>query len=888
MRLLGCFLLNRAAAVAIMIATLHIMNQRAIVAQDVTSGTEVTTTSGAQRSTPRGYGAPDWLVEAARADDFRETATQLMTTKPFADAARTSSPLMNQPRALQPGGVLNGKVVFAMAGHGWTYSHDRMTYYTQRGVTHSMVEDFGNLDQMHIFAHMLRNCGATVVPLRAVDNQPNERVIDNADPQAEFFGPWTASASNIHHVGAKAGVPYAFTEGSRVESAVARFRPWIPQEGHYPVYAWARDGADRVSAQLYRVVHAGAVTEIRINHRRVGKGWVWLGTYFFKKGNAGYVEISNACADPYDAGCGKMVVADAVRFGNGKGDALRPVGPSSFLREDEGDCYWIGRSVGATADRRLYASSDDDGNNTVSAPPKTAAYMNRETEGRFFDRLHISFHSNALRGQSRGAVGLYNQTQGQRPDYQERLAELTGAAVNRAMVEEPLFNDLPWGLRPRNSYNGINFGELRRDYLQNEICATIVEVAFHDNKEDSQFLLDPRGRYRLGEATLRGVLQWWNEVEGRAGASDLPPDPVQGLSATAGSSGTIRLRWQHPIAGKHAGGPAADYRISRSADGQAFDGGQRTGYQTTFEMKPVTTSSETYFRIVALNGSGESFPSQPVAVGPQMPASVEIADQETTTPQTSQKSTTRMLLVAGFTSRNASTNEPYGLASASGNSAFNKGTVWRVRWNKLALRPYLSATASSLTHLDVAFDGCDPMMIEAGSVDLKAYTAIVWCAGKQDAETGLFSDAVTGKLKAYVQSGGRLLIHGSVIGAKSERSAARAGISWLASVGINFDGANREWSTIAGGSGEETWEAKLSSMDGGDLPSAMPTTVFKAGRGAQLAARYAASEKPAGLSVAVGRGRITALGFPMENLADESARTALLRDFLRSDTKRRN
>jgi len=247
MSLFGHFSLTRLAALAATLTTFYAACPFPAYAQEVTSSTEMTTSSGAQPSSPRGYGAPDWLVEAARADDFRETATELMSTKPFADAASTSSPLMSSPHAFQPGGILNGKVVFAMAGHGWTYSNERMTYYTQRGVTNSMVEDFGNLDQMHIFAHMLRNCGATVVPLRPIDNQPNERVIDNADPQAEFFGPWKASGSAIYHVGAKAGIPYAFTEGTRVETAVARFRPWIPEAGNYPVYAWARDGADRVS-----------------------------------------------------------------------------------------------------------------------------------------------------------------------------------------------------------------------------------------------------------------------------------------------------------------------------------------------------------------------------------------------------------------------------------------------------------------------------------------------------------------------------------------------------------------------------------------------------------------------------------------------------------------
>ena len=66
-----------------------------------------------------------------------------------------------------------------------------------------------------------------------------------------------------------------------------------PQAGFYPVYAWTSSGGDRATDQLYRVNHSGGITEVTVNHRRVGNGLVYLGTYYFEAGTGGYVDISN-------------------------------------------------------------------------------------------------------------------------------------------------------------------------------------------------------------------------------------------------------------------------------------------------------------------------------------------------------------------------------------------------------------------------------------------------------------------------------------------------------------------------------------------------------------------------------------------------------------------
>ena len=188
----------------------------------------------------------------------------------------------------QPSGALDDKIVYVHGGHGYTANGSGWGY--QRPNLLGMVEDLGNQDQMSIFADTLWNAGATVVPLRPVGHQPNEVVLDNDDPGVTFSGAWSNSSAGIFY-GSAGDVPYRFASTSATETAVATYQPDIPEEGFYPVYAWTRYGSDRAADQLYRVHHSGGATEVTVNHRRVGNGLVYLGTYHFNEGIEGKVEI---------------------------------------------------------------------------------------------------------------------------------------------------------------------------------------------------------------------------------------------------------------------------------------------------------------------------------------------------------------------------------------------------------------------------------------------------------------------------------------------------------------------------------------------------------------------------------------------------------------------
>ena len=125
-----------------------------------------------------------------------------------------------------------------------------------------------------------------------------------------------------------------------------------------------------------------------------------------------------------------MIIADAVRFGNGMGSINQGNGVSGYPREDESSRYWVQASLGQGQPDSLYDTTGNDEQDSWSAPPRFSVEMNREQSGAATDRLHISFHSNA--GGGRGTVALISSSS---PTLnQAALAQLCGNEVNDDLV----------------------------------------------------------------------------------------------------------------------------------------------------------------------------------------------------------------------------------------------------------------------------------------------------------------------------------------------------------------------------------------------------------------------------------------------------------------------
>ena len=676
----------------------------------------------------------DNVITVTASNGAGQTASASVTIARAAPAAAPGTPVA----AAQPAGALRDIIVYCSAGHGFTGDG---SWITGRGLTHGMVEDMGNIDQLNFFADYCFQAGATVVPFRPVGYQANEVVLDNTSAGVTYGGAWNDSASAIYY-GAAGAIPYRYSYINPTgTTAWAIYRPTIPAAGFYPVYAWTRSGSDRVK-QLYRVYHSGGVTDVRVNHRRVGLGWVWLGTYHFNAGTEGSVNISNHA--PGEDPASNVVIADAIRFGNGMGDINRGVGVSGFERELEASRYWVQNMAGQGMSASLYdLSGYNDNSDNVGAPPRMAAEMNRQEDGGIWDRIYLGFHSNADggAGTARGAMGLYdNRGTTLKQDRQKDFGLVLAREINQDMAALDAGVLLPetWVNNSADMY-GSAYGEIY-GAINDEMNSTIIEVAFHNNEEDAKFLKSPVARRLMGMSSYQGIVKHL-ATNNAAVPMALLPEPPTSVRVVHSGAGRLTLSWAAPVSGGAYGDAATGYVVYRSTNGYGFGNpvALSGGATTSLTLTNLAAGGTWYFHVAATNRGGESLRSKVVGA------------------RVSPSGSASHLVVDGF-DRNDRSQAPN---RYFGNNV--NGQVALVRPRQINSFDYVVQHGQALAAAGVYFDSCENDSVAAGQISLLNYHAAYWILGEESTVNETFSAAEQTLVTAFLNAGRNLFVSGSEI-----------------------------------------------------------------------------------------------------------------------------
>lgn len=768
------------------------------------------------------------------------------------------------PVGAQPVGPLTGKIVYTVGGHGFV-ANSSGVWSTQRGETNNMVEDLGNVDQMSFYADYAFRSGATVVPLRPVGHQVNEVVVDNLS--ATYTGIWAnGTASPYFSLNGGNGTRYRVATSSTAETGVATFTPDIPSTGHYPVYAWSTSQPNSSTDQLYRVNHSGGTTEVKVNHARVGNGWVYLGTYYFRAGTGGSVEVSNKSNT-----AGREVVADAIRFGNGIGDVVRNGRTSGLPRESEASLYWIEASAGwkspgvreASSEWRV-SSVDDTAN--VSAPLRFAEYMNSAPLGQ---SVYLSFHSNA--GGGRGAVGLYNNDNlfpGTATPNQQAWASYVGLEVTNdfvALGSPPLEHPFQPRANPVLARSDFAFGEIRGDINGDEFDATILEVAFHDEVQDAALLRDPFFRNRAALSSVEATIRYFNQFGGSPLA--LPPLAPNNLRTSVDRDGNVTLRWNAPQSSSMFGSAPTGYRVYASRDGYGFDGGAVASTSTrslTIPRQQVGTGT-IYLKVVSVNAGGESEASGTVAA--------RIGDARFG----------RVLIVNGFDRLRRQQNPIDNIALSGTNNTGPQATVLtieRVRPRESNSFDYAVQHAQAIANhpSNLGVDTVDNEAILNGNVNLGAYRAVIWIAGEESTQDRTFNTQEQNAVSAYVNGGGKFMVSGSELG--WDLVASNNGASFFTgTLRANYVSDDAGTYNAAGGAGS-IFDGLSFSFDNGsmtydvDFPDRLATT----GGSISVMNYVGGSAGNAAIAWSGSNGAKTlVMGFPFETITTSGARAAIMR-----------
>ncbi len=644
--------------------------------------------------------------------------------------------------ARQPTGALSGVVVYASAGHGWTANDTR--WYLQRPVLLDMAEDYGNIDQLNYFVHYAFNAGATVVPMRPVGWQPIEIVLDNDDAGVTYAGAWSDSTAAKYYENGTvlSGVSYRYSTANVTETATARYTPTIAVTDFYPVYCFALASTNR-TLQTYRVSHSGGISEITIDHRDVGSGWIWLGDYYCEAGGDNYVEITNMSPE---AG---VVVADAIRWGGGIGDIVRP-GPgtiSGYPRDEECQRYWAHSEFGNNAagfDSGIWdIPGSSDGSDNVGTGARVAREMNQVPAGGVqvdrWKRIHLEFHTNASGGTARGQICLITDLGA--TTYQAQFATTLADEVDADLLLIDDEFEHQWIDRTSSTYTS-SYGAIATSNNSNEFDATIVELAFHDNQDDAELLRDCRVRSAMARACVHGIIRFLNTLPDSQVPLDFAPDTPRNVRVEDLGGGDVRISWQAPLVDGARGDAATGYVVYQSSNGYGFGDPVILGDVLTTTISGVAVGETRYFRVAATNDGGESMPSEVLAV--RRPT----------------EGTANVLIVNGFDRLRRQINP---IQTFTQPVEYAGDWIERQMWREANAFDYVVEHAEALAANNFAFAMCSNDAAIASAVNLGDYDVVVWILGTESTEDVTFTAFEQTLVSDFLNDGGALFVTGSEI-----------------------------------------------------------------------------------------------------------------------------
>jgi hypothetical protein len=491
--------------------------------------------------------------------------------------------------------------------------------------------------------------------------------------------------------------------------------------------------------------------------------------------------------------------------------------------------------------------------------------MNREADGRLKDRVFVSFHSNAGSGKARGVLGLLNGNNDPTTatPNQLLLAKSLAQKVNDDLVAQNGQFEHDWYDRADKTTldrDDIEFGEINNHYINNEFDATIVEVAFHDNKEDAQLLRDPKVRDAVARATYQGLLNYFRKVDNNETSSVRLPAPVTGVHVETLDAGSATISWMPPATNSYLGDAAKGFRIYGSTNGYGFDGGKVVEGEksTSATLKDLDPKQVYYFKVVAVNEGGESPASEVVAVLPSG------GDK-------------KILVVNGFDWIDR-TMDPKQTAGKKGS------IVDRVRPRQSNSRDYVVQVASAVESAapDTHLESTSNEAVISGAADLKKYRTVVWILGQESAKNRTFDETEQKLVAAFVAGGGSLLVSGTEIGWDLDHEEhGRDFYQKTLKARFAADDADTH---EANGAADSIFAdlAKINFDDGTAFYDAAYPDVMTSEEGAKVAMTYGNGAGAAAIQAAGanGRGNTVLLGFPFETIVPGKDRAAVMKRVL--------
>jgi hypothetical protein len=547
---------------------------------------------------------------------------------------RPETPLvMNLSKPWVPDYGLHNRYVALWSSHGWYYEHRVGRWEWQRARVYQTVEDL--LPHAFITQYlvpMLENAGANVFMPRERDHQVNEVVVDNDSANDSYLekGLWETTDTPGFSIGEP---PYSvgenpfrtgtskFSLSKTQETATIMWVPEIPAAGEYAIHISYEKHDNNVKDARYTVYHKGGETEFQVNQTMGGATWIYLGTFTFDKGSnpeTGSVRLNNQSSEP-----GKRVTADAVRFGGGLGVIERAGTTSGRPRFVEAARYYL--QYAGMPDTLVFSLNDEelDYNDDYQSRGEWVNFLKGAPYGPNKDRmleglgvpidLSLAFHTDAGFTRNDTVVGtllIYSTEDAEEdlafPDGISRLANRDFADILQTQIVEDIRAkfDPAW---TRRWIWDRGYSEAFRP----NVPAVLLELLSHHNFLDMKFAMDPEFRFHVSRSIYKGMLRFLSNYYDFDYM--VQPLPVSHFQATLNNEGTVSLKWRAVEDQLEPSARPEKYIVYKRIEGSDFDNGTLVD-KTEYSVNDLQAGVIYSFKITAVNGGGESFPSEILSV----------------------------------------------------------------------------------------------------------------------------------------------------------------------------------------------------------------------------------------------------------------------------------
>jgi hypothetical protein len=527
--------------------------------------------------------------------------------------------IQKQQKYLLKNGLQNANIAL-WSSHGWYYNNVRDRWEWQRSRLFTTAEDLLTTSiVVPYLIPMLENAGANVWSARERDYTPTMLIADSCQ-NAET---WSISAQRTGFATPKRAMTnenpfqlgsYYYKENARKSDSLVYAIP-ITHSNEYGVHISYAKGSGKA---IYKVYHAGGITQYTVDQTMAYGTWVDLGRFRFEAKTTAYIVVQ-----PERNG-ERILTADAVRLGGGMGNVSRNGQTSGKPRWAEAARY---HEQFSGAPKASVWSLHNDSNDYTDDYQGRGEWVNWLLGGIFgptitdstslYKGLNIpidlafALHTDSglfPKDSIVGTLAIYSdQTQdGRFPDQQSKIASRDLADL----IQTQVVNDTRAQYRKNWTRRGLwnaKYSEAARP----NVPSMLLELLSHQNPADVEAALDPNYRFLVARSIYKGMLRFLS-VQHTAEYL-VQPLPPQALATQLTKNKAIRIHWEATTDSLEPTAKPEFYIVYQSYNDQAYDNG--TLVKNSEYLLPSPKSGIYNFRVAAVNSGGESLLSDEVSVG---------------------------------------------------------------------------------------------------------------------------------------------------------------------------------------------------------------------------------------------------------------------------------